>query len=53
MARHVRVEYPGAIYHEIIRSRKLIEEDSELRSQVKRCEKRLNELRVTEQLLKA
>jgi hypothetical protein len=38
---------------QIISSRKHIAEDSELRSQVEMCEKRLNELRVTEQLLNA
>jgi len=53
IAKLLNVSRGATVSKQIIRTRKLIAEDSELRSQVERCEKHLNELRVTEQLLNA
>ena len=53
IAKLLNVSRGATVSKQIIRSRKLIAEDSELRSQVEKCEKRLNELRVTDQLLNA
>ena len=47
----LNVSRGATVSKQIIRTRKLIAEDSQLRSQVEKCEKRLNELRVAEQLL--
>ena len=53
IAKLLNVSRGATVSKQIIRSRKLIAKDRELRSQAEKCEKRLNELRVTEQLLKA
>lgn len=53
VAELLNISRGATVSKQIIRSRKLIAENSGLRSQVEKCEKRLNELRVTEQLLKA
>jgi hypothetical protein len=53
VAKLLNVSRGATVSKQIIRSRKLIVENSELRIQVEQCEKCLNELRVTEQLLKA